>query len=1064
MSESQVFQLARLYYGHLVLGGQRTSETPGVIARTGDVTQAQVAECVRLAKLSPPGPDEVGAAMPGSLGLFRGETTDFILAKAQNNATGDSQVLYILTPLAALRALGGNVLSLRALALMEMPAFATVRANLLPFDLVAAPPLSTEEQSTVLLDLLLFCQDSFKNLEAILSALVHGWPLAVVNSPPSAEQRLRFLQGLLCLLPVPARVGITFALHVVDPSQTAAQVKFLSQRVTPAQHLVYDWGRGQLVSTGPDHSYSHYMIAQLRLDPSLVVEQTAQLSRTAVWRAMHRENLGKALTWVSRRAAIDQTVSQGLPADRDAVAAILREDPTLSEDLRLAYTRHLLAFALALDEPESADVVPTVCAASPELARLIADQLRSAIDGGQAATAYALVERWLLRVPEASALEWHALLQTAMKQRLKNLLRDNAIPEAIALIDGVQKSPPALRLAEIMPDLIRISTQAARSIPPLARALLLMAARSLPAGEFYRMITDESLVRLLPPATQDALSYLQAEPRSPVPPRVLDQGAQALGDGQRALVLGRLVESAMFLQRPSLIDTAGLQALLILAQSSQREEYQALIQQVVDAFSQVSAIQVLEPPGSRVLLQLLLQILDFDGAVGLLEFFQNAVFGPDRLDEFAHFAGDVFRMVALAPQDLNDALTHLEGSPLRVEARVMIYTSALVNRQWAADQDYAARRLTSLIFNDNNLLSTIGHESGLLLLNYHARAQNALDTLRVGAALVDHSLTMGTEGAALITRMWPSITWNPDVTQAAHELVRRFLRGVPLREVPPLIAYFRDQLGAPVGDSLWATAVLRQVMGGTDISAFAEGVQVAAALFIDIASTYDTDKEAPPMHRLRRDLDTLPGGLTEQERRQVAQNTADIPRLIYVLGSGRSRKKGKSASQELLIQGLAVPQNGVDLLRFMGGYFADHQATPLNLKREEMTHILGSRSAAMLLRETNAIMSLLSGLQAAYERPEARTITTKALQDELASLWSTLSLYNQRRMQDLFAGACQQLADVIAITADSADERVVADGGIGRQLETGQRQPHTALEAWRWLHGYFARKHVRTRS
>ena len=137
---------------------------------------------------------------------------------------------------------------------------------------------------------------------------------------------------------------------------------------------------------------------------------------------MHRENLARALAWVSRRAAIDQAVQNNQPADRDTVAAVLREDPTLSDDLRLAYARHLLSFSLALNEPESADVIPAVCVTSPAIAQAIADQLRAASENDQAPIVYDLLERWLLRIPEASALQWHTLLHAAAKQVLKELL------------------------------------------------------------------------------------------------------------------------------------------------------------------------------------------------------------------------------------------------------------------------------------------------------------------------------------------------------------------------------------------------------------------------------------------------------------------------------------------------------------------------------------------------------------------------------------------------------------------------------------------------------------------
>jgi hypothetical protein len=1078
--DTQVFQLSRAYFGHLVDSQQRTSATAGVIARTPDITPAQIAECVRLAQLPPPFST---ADMPGALGLFRGETVDFILTKAQYNDAGHPQVLYILTPMAPLRALGGNVLALKALAMMEMPTFSAMRTNLVPYELRDPRPPTPDEQADALLNLLLYCNDSFSHVESLLAGLIQGWPLAIVNSLPSLEKRLQFLQGLLSLLPVPARVGITFATNVTDAQMGQVQVKFLSQHALPAQHLVYDWGGGKLLTPAPDDSYSHYIIAQLRLDPSLVIEKTAQLSRTTVWRAMHHENLAHALAWVSRRAAIDQAVQNNQPADRDTVAAVLREDPTLSDDLRMAYARHLLSFSLVLNEPESADVIPAACVTSPAIAQAIADQLRIASDNGQAQIVYNLLERWLLRIPEASALQWHTLLHAAAKQVLKDLLAQGNGQGVVSFITRVQQANPALRLNEILPDLIRLSAGAARQHPKLAHIVFLAAVEALPPGDLYRILDDAAFRQQLPQDLQTALSYLEPEARKPVPPHVLDQGARAFGEGKRMLVLTRLAEWAIYQERVDLIDTPALQALLVLAQSQQGERFRHLILQVVDELSEVSLLHSLEAPGPRVLLQLLLQIQEFDRAIGQLVFYQNQVF---EQNDFTVLAGEVFRLTALAPNALNTALTYLEGSPIRPEPRAMIYCNSLMNREWADDQEYAARQLTTMIFNDYHLVATISHENTLKLLDFYARSRNTLDALRVAAALVDHTLNMGQEGAALLVRMWPSITWSPESTAATLELLRRFMRGVPLSQTPNLLAYFEKELGQDVGRALRATYLMRVATGqGSQanqpislidaqqqgisfeeyekmtqpaLARLADEVKTTVDLFLDLAAIYHTDKEVPPVHRLRHDLDTMTGGLSEQDRTQVADNFMNIIRQVYSLGRTRSNRGGKA---EQLVRGQATPQGGVDLLRFIGGHFARHQTIPLNLKREEMGHIFGTRSAAMILRETNAITRLLGGLQIAFEQQDPSLLSSQTLAAELNSLWDSLSLYTQRQVQEPFARGCQQLADVIGIMADSANDRIVSDGGLARQLETGQRQPRTALETLRWIHGYFARKHTR---
>jgi hypothetical protein len=647
VSYNPAFQLERLYIGTLVDNRQRISATPGVIARTPGITPAQAVECVRAARLPSPPAAVLSEAMPGAVGLFRGETVDFILAKAQPNDAGLPQVLYILLPPEPLRALGGNILALRSLGMMNMPSFSAVKENLLPYEMRDVAPLGTDEQIDALYNLILTCQDSFSTIEGLLAGVVQGYPVAIVNSPPSLDLRLQFIQGLLSLLPVPARVGITFATYVHDAAATQAQIKFITRPGALSDHLVFDWATGELIGAAPADSYSRYMVAQLRLDPWVVVEQTEELSRTTVWRAMHKENLGRALAWVSRRAAIDQTVRDGQPADRAIVASILREDPTLSDDLRLVYARHLLAFALALNDTAAADVIPAVAVTSPAIASAITEQLAAAIQAGQSAAVYALLERWLRRIPEASALRWHAILHAAAARELVRLLEQNDFAAAVQLLNNIQTAPAGLRFRDVLPDLLQQAQRPARAHSGLAEVVFLAAAEILPAGDLYRLLGDSEFVHQLPSPLRTALSYLQPVPRRGAPPHVLDHGARAFGEGHHMLILTRLVEWAMFLQRPELIDLSALQALLVIAQSPQAAQFHPLIEHIIQEFSQISAIQVLEAPGPRILVQLLLETHHLEDTIALLEFYQYSAFGPERLSDFAKLAEELFRLTAL---------------------------------------------------------------------------------------------------------------------------------------------------------------------------------------------------------------------------------------------------------------------------------------------------------------------------------------------------------------------------------------------------------------------------------
>lgn len=1063
MAETNSIQLDRLYYGNLLVGDKRASVTAGVIARTPAVTPEQATACVQFARLRPPTPDEATSDMPGALGLFRGgsQAADYILVKAQHNVQGLPQVLFIMVPLAVQRQLGGNVLAFRALGMAAMPSFSEVKSDIQPFELHDPAPPTAEEQTDALMDLLLYCEDQFAIVEGILAGIVQGWPVAIVNSPPVLQKRLQFLQGLMSLLPTPARAGITFATHVNDFAAVNAQIKFASASTSPPKHVVYDWGKGKLLTSAPEDAYSRYILAQLRLDPSLVVAETDRLARTAVWRAMHRENLGKALKWVSRRAALDQIVRDGQPADRDSVAAVLREDPTLPDDLRHFYIRHLLAFALALEEPASADVVAAQCATYPDLTLGVVEQLTTAIEGEQARLVFTMLERWMLRVPEGSPEQWQPLLQSAAKTHLKTMIRAGQTEQALKFISYLRQAPPVLRMQDAMGEVIEIASAAARTNGKLARHIFVLAAEHVPAGALQRLFDDAAFVRHLPEPLRAVASYLQAEARPAPSPQLLHKGALAFGDGYRMLVLSRLVELAVMQRRAELIDLHGLQALLVMTQSPRSDQFRVLVQHIIDDLSTAEALSELPAPGPRILLQLLLQTHDFEHAAAMLGYYQNTLYGADRMDEFIAVVGELFRQVALSTEDLITALEHLENSPVHPGPRAMIYVSVLDNRQWSAEMEYVAKQLTTLIFNDENLIGIVGRDNAIRLLEFHAKPQNALDTLRVAAALIEHMIQMGVEGAALLTRIWPLMTWNDEVTSTALELLRRYLRGIPQRKAPAVVSYLSEELGAEIGGILYATYIMRFIVPDADLLAFAENLHLAAELFIDIATTYHSNKELPTVLRLRRDLDTMTGGLNDQERQQVADNLLTIPVQIRDLGTERARPNARADHRGPLVAGHRGPQDGLELLWFVGGHFGQHKNMLLNLEREEMAHLFGTRSAAMFLRETNAITELLQGLQWVSEQLRTRAVDAQALRAELNSLWDTISLYNKRRIQDQLARNSQQLTDVIEVMAQHASERVLGDSGIARQLEQGKRQPQSAVETMRWIHGYFARKHSR---
>ncbi|MBI5929528.1 MAG: hypothetical protein HY862_09480 [Chloroflexi bacterium] len=1066
------FQLERFYYG--VLASDKQAK-PTVLARSPNLTPDHLAECLAVGRITPPSADQTSEEMTSAVGLFRGEKVDFILAVAQLTALGTPQLMYIGLPNAPVQWLGGNLGPFKALGYSQMPVFEQHR-EVTPFALNDPQPMSAEEQSDAMLDLLLYCQDNMKIVEGLLTSLIQGKNLGILNAPLSLEKRLRFVEALNCLLPLPARIAMTFATHVGKSDTSVAQVKFLSGDTAPDEHIVYDWASGKITPANYErHDYAHFMISQLRLDPSKVVEQTETLAKTAVWRAIRKDTLSTALDWVARRAKIDSIVLAGQPADRALVSSVLRQDPTLPDELRVEYTKHLLSFTLALRDWPPADIIPSLCTGYKDVAEAVFTQLKQTAEGDQALATFDLIEYWIQNVAEAPVLPWSPILYRAAVTHLNHLIASGKPQEAAQFLTRLASAPATLQVDKFGLQLVTQLQPAAHVSPEIAEALMILGAMHLPPGNFQQLLGDMPFVMKLPKPIQRIIAVLQlgsgANITTPIHP--LASAAASIPEAFRSVVLIRLVEMVANLQRTELIDQPVLEGLLHLAGTGQAEQHQAVMGHLLEEFSRPERIRILPPAAWKTLPELYFAVGRYAEGIQLLEFFQREVFTNERFKMFVDFIGDIFLNTRLEADKLLLALTAFEGSQIQPEARVRSFCAALINKKWSVAMVDAARRMTTMIFNDEHLLEMIGKEQGLRLLEFHASRKDALDALRVSTALTNLAGKLGNDGPPLLVKMWGFVAWQDEVKSAALELLRRYIRQIPQDRARGLPAYFGQHLGMEIGEALQTTRALGIILSNQDLPHYAEALQIATTFFTDIATTYHETKDRPPQHRIRRDLESMPGNLSEEERARLAHDLLEINQLVFAMGSNAGRDiakrksddkpvKRKTQTQEVILG--TAPQTPVEFLEWLGGYFTKIDVTDLGLALESPTHIFGSRTLNGLYREVRAIHTLLTQLNLALpaDRPTSQSpFTAKDLREEVASLWDAESLVQQRRYQSTLGEESQKLASLLQIMAAHTTDKIIGDNPQSRQLDTAKRQPENELEALRWISGYFARTHER---
>lgn len=1056
---ARIFEIEHFYFGNLILNGAPVG-SPGILASTPGITLPQVQECLKYARISPPPLDQASNDLPSSIGLFRGETLEYIFLKSQRTKEGHPQLHYQIVPGIALRWLGGNYRFWEGLAKKDMPSFEQQHRNLPLLTLEDPQPLEDDFQVKLLYDLYFYCGDNVKNVEGLLAGLIQRQSIAIINAPPSLEKRMRFIHGMLCLLPAPARLGVTWAVSVEKVEDTRVQLKFLAAGNPPADHLVYDWLAGQMIGEPPQDKYSKFITSQLRLDASLVVENTTRMARTAVWRAMRKESLAQALHFASRRAAIDAAVLNNQPADREIIAEILQQDPTLPEDLALRYARHLLAFTLVLDTNiEHADVLPVVAATNRPVAESIYQQLRTAIeDEGRDLKVLQIVEHWLTSVPQATSLPWHRLGYIAIFKHLDELLKERDTQRINGFLQQIQALPSAMQLESVLPQIIDRIRASAVYDQELARGLFTLATRHMPLAGFQNLTTDPAFSQYLPPKLQYALTFLHPQPRANPPERLLVGAVSELEPENRMIVMSRLIEWAVTLERTELVDQRTLEGVVRAAQSGYAEQFDQLIQYFTKYYTSAKQLQSLSPTTLEMLPALYFTTGRHEAGVNLLQVYQSELFGLNRLPEFAEVAGRIFLGLKLPIETMQQIFALLEQSKLRSEPRAKIYCSMLIASDWNHAYRNPARRLSTLMNQEKELVETIGVENVMKLMEYLAANRDAVNVLECGQIMLDVALKNGEEGRRQMVKVWEHLNWDMQVASAGMALMRVYVRKADETVAHTLPAFFGRQLGENIGQKLQATYLFRQILGeDTDLLKYTEALRITSQLLYDMGSTYHENKDVPPPHRIRANLDAMVGHLTDDERSHIGANIDFIARHIFQLGTQRAQNRRTLERNEQLLLNQIPPETGLEMLIYLGGYFSGKKKFTPDLSREEMAHMFGVRGAQELLRESDAMEGLLNRLLQAFPPNSPPKIDLETLNEELENLWKQISLFNQRQCRPILAEDTQHIAALIPMMANRTKKSIFEN----KTLDTGSFQPQNELEALRWVSGYFNRTHKR---
>ncbi len=1050
MAAATFFTLEHFYFGQREPGGERQ-----LLAASPDVLKEHIAEAVRYASIPP-----LPGVPTGSWSLVRGKKElAFVLVQAQQR--DDERVLehYVLFPADTLRTLAGNLQALVKLVESQMPDFSQTSMVVKPLRLAAPDSRSTEAEIDQLLELMNYTHNQTDLIETMLAAIVQGVPLVVQGAPDDLATRVKFIEGLLALLPASARFGVTFSTHVVDNTDIDTQIRFFGGQKLSRQTLVYGWERGKVGGNVVEDDYSHFIVSQLRLDAELVTRQTRSLKDVAAWRIRRGDGLAEALGYVAHRFRIDDALMNNQPVESAEVSKVLAEDPTLSPELKIKYTQHLLAFALALNDMTHAEPIAPMLRENQALEQAIADQFEGAIREGKAGLVFEALSRWLANPLGPSGMRWVDLTHQAALARMEALVKEGDSAHINKFLELVHYASPGLEISRVVPRLVERVMPLALNDRELNLTVFLLAVNYLDIDRLRGLLKNPSFITRLPPSLGRLAPYLSGEDAGIAPGGLLVATATDFGDEWRDPVLIRLAEAAIKSDRADIIDTPALGMMVGLLGSAWGTQYRETLHWIVAKMSNDDTLRRLEPPGPSYMLQILLASGGYADLASEMLHQARTLYPGEKQDEYIQIVQRIFAETPLAPERADDVLKAIEQGGIRSLPLLMAYIGVLEGSSWSSALDPIAEEATERLFNNPEIIRVIPSQAMIALLKFHIKRKDVEKTIRAARLMPSVAIREGTKGINLIGRMYTLMDWDERIQLGGLELLRRYVRQASDADARRAVVAFGREFGQNIEQSLTATYLLRQMMDSVSMVSYAEFLRVVSDLLYDMTAAYADKGKIPSLGAMLNSLDSLNGSLTRDERAELAEEMLNLGRAIIELGKGWVAVKPRDGDKyiEELLKLRRPPASGLDVFWSFGGYLSRGTRAPLRMDRALSKYVFAERSAPKLNEDTRISSVVLQSALKAFPSGKKLLLTMEAVRTEMDSLWGDVPEAKRREIIRELALDFQHIAELAAAIAVSGNPKVL-ELNQARGLEENKQQPKNPLEMIRFVSGYFRQR------
>ncbi|MDQ7035684.1 MAG: hypothetical protein Q9P01_12870 [Anaerolineae bacterium] len=913
---------------------------------------------------------------------------------------------------------------------------------------------STEEQVDALLDLMTYTKNNTRKIQPLIASVVSGTPLIIKNASLDATERMGFVMGLLTLLPSSTRFGVSFLLHNTLDSGFSAQIMFMDDEVTESDENTYfDWDSGDITGKEVDDEYSKFITSQMRLDPEIVTRETEKLTPTAGWRFSSGDSLAKALDYASYRAKLDTSIQNNLPVEAEAAAKVLAEDPTLPDNLRLAYARHLMNFSLALDDLSHFDAVMATMHKHKELEKEVYQYMVKAQADGKGALIFETLVRWIDNPFSPHGKHWSKLMVESAIAELNELLANEEQEYLSEYLDDVKKLGHHAR--PIVPRVIEKCLPHTAVNPDIPTKLLLLAIQHLEEDKLQRLLGS---ARFMKPFSRDIRRFfaLLSQKERQAPRGTLLQALATIDESSKDETLLQFAKMAFHNQRIDLIDEAVLSELMRINNDNIVPIDKNLLANIAQAIN-VQTLAKMKRPAPRLVLQLLLASEEYAELAHAMITQSRDIYKADAQVDYIVSIQETFAKTKMNPVEAHGALNTLEHHHIHDIPLLAAICGALQSTDWDAEMSNFADRVMQELSASPRHLEVMPPQTMMALLQFQAR-QNDSHRLRIAARLVGsaNAYEKGKIALSATNRAFKMLDSNERTKPIALEVVRQFVRESGEKPAQHMMKFYSEKLPQKAVRQLQLSYEFSNMMGRMDWQTYAASLQVTVDLLQRTVDAFHNENTRPNLGHLRLMVEKLRRNTSAGHHQDVHRELRQLAQALVMLGMRHKRRSSDNDKHnEAIVSGKKDPSSMVDVYRASGGFLSDKVIHPLLMKEVNPDFPLGNATGEDLVINISIASHLLQ--QATEALLSSREMWTyNNIVDEISSQTQALFSDTQDNLRQMGRN-WQRLADLIIWIYKAGDSKIIEDNNSkGRKLDEHVIAAENPLELFRFVYGQFA--------